>query len=220
MDQEKQAMAAYYAQRAATYDEIYTRPARQAEQEALFAQVAQLAQGQKVLELACGTGYWSKILAEHASHVVAVDCNTEMLDIAAARGIPAEKIRFVKGDVYQLPAELASEKFTLCFAAFWWSHVKRAEQEKFVQQVRAIVGSNCQLVLIDNSYVEGDSTPIARTDLDGNTHQFRKQQDGSTIEIVKNFPSDSNLRKRFSNLARDLRVHRGKYFWLLTGRLK
>lgn len=220
MDQEKQTMAAYYAQRATTYDDIYTIPARQTEQSALFAQVAQLVQGQKVLEIACGTGYWSKILAEHASEVVALDFNAEMLAIATARGLPSEKIRFVQGDAYHLPADLAAEKFTMCFAAFWWSHVKRAEQEQFIRQLRAVVGSNCQLVLIDNSYVEGDSTPIARTDLDGNTHQFRKQQDGSTVEIVKNFPSDSNLRKRFSNLGRDIRVHRSKYFWLLTCRLK
>ena len=210
----------YYAQRASSYDEIYLRPERQEEQAALFAQVAQLVAGQSVLELACGTGYWTRILAEHASHVVALDISTEMLEVAKARGLDSAKVSFQEVDICKLPPELAQQKFGVCFAAFWWSHVKRQEQDKFIQQLRAIVGSNCLLVLIDNSYVEGDSTPIARTDLDGNSHQLCKQQDGTTVEILKNFPSDSNLRKRFGALARDVRVHRSKYFWLLTCRLK
>ncbi len=210
----------YYAQRAASYDEIYQKPERQTEQNALHAQVAKLLAGQTVLELACGTGYWTRTLAEHANKVLALDINAEMLAIAKARGLDANKVSFQQADIYQLPAELAQQQFSVCFAAFWWSHVKRDSQEQFIAQLRKVVGANCLLVLIDNTYVEGESTPIARTDADGNSHQLRKQADGTTVEIVKNFPSDSNLRKRFAALARDVRVHRSEHFWMLTCRLK
>ncbi|MBI3231038.1 MAG: class I SAM-dependent methyltransferase [Burkholderiales bacterium] len=220
MEKDKQDLAAYYAQRAAHYDEIYQRPERQEQQQALLAQLTQLTAGQNVLELACGTGYWTQAMAQQAKSVLALDINPEMLAVATQRQLDPSVVRFQQADICALPDAIAAEKFSVCVAAFWWSHVKRAEQDAFIQQLRAKVGSACQLVLIDNCYVEGDSTPIARTDSDGNTYQFRKQVDGSTVEIVKNFPSDSNLRKRFASLARDVRVHRAQHFWLLTCRLK
>lgn len=220
MTTEKDKLVAYYAQRAASYDEIYQRPARQADQASLFEQVAQLAKGHDVLELACGTGYWTKTLATQANSVLALDINQDMLQMAQARQLPAEKVSFALADIYNLPASLNERKFSLCFAGFWWSHVKRSEQEAFIAQLKARVGANCQLVLIDNSYVDGDSVPIARTDAEGNTYQIRDHVDGGKTDIVKNFPSDSALRKRFANLGREIRITRLQYFWLLSCRLK
>lgn len=220
MEEDKQAMVAYYAQRAATYDEIYQRPARQPDQATLFAHVQQLARGQRVLELACGTGYWSRILAETASSVHGVDINPAMLACAQARGLDAQRVSFALANLFELPEDLAQGGYTMCFAGFWWSHVKRAEQDAFLQQLRRLLGPDCVLVLVDNSYIEGDSTPISRTDADGNTWSFRPQQDGSRVEIVKNFPSDSALKKRFAGHAREVRITRLQYFWLLSCRLK
>lgn len=52
-------LTAYYAKRAAQYERIYARPERQAELAALRMRVAGLCAGKKVLEIACGTGYWT-----------------------------------------------------------------------------------------------------------------------------------------------------------------
>ena len=70
--------------------------------------------------------------------------------------------------------------------------------------------------MFDNCYVEGDSTPIARTDSEGNTYQIRRLPDGSRHEVIKNFPSDSAIRKKMTNHARDMRITRNDYFWMLT----
>ena len=86
--------------------------------------------------------------------------------------------------------------------------------------LRSKLGKDIMLVLIDNSYVDGSSTVIARTDLEGNTHQFRTTDAGERYEVLKNFPSDSHLRKKFAHSAREIRMKRLEYYWLLSCRLK
>ena len=49
--------------------------------------------------------------------------------------------------------------------------------------------------MLDNNYVIGSSTPISRTDANGNTYQARPLQDGSTHEVLKNFPSQAELKQ-------------------------
>ncbi len=73
---------------------------------------------------------------------------------------------------------------------------------------------------MDNTYVEGINTTIARTDLEGNTHQIRTLPDGSRQEVLKNFPTDSALRKKFAASAKEIRVVRLEHYWMLTCRLK
>ena len=49
------------------------------------------------------------------------------------------------------------------------------------------------MVFFDNCYVEGSSTPLSRTDAAGNTYQSRRLDDGSTHEVLKNFPAKKAL---------------------------
>ena len=75
-------------------------------------------------------------------------------------------------------------------------------------------------MLLDNTYVEGSSTSIARTDAEGNTYQIRTAPDGQRYEVIKNFPSDSTLRKKIGSSVREIRIARLEYYWMLTCRLK
>jgi ubiquinone/menaquinone biosynthesis C-methylase UbiE len=59
-------MVAYYAKRASTYEEIYQRPERQDELLTLQVRVQELMEGHDVLELACGTGFWTEQIAASA----------------------------------------------------------------------------------------------------------------------------------------------------------
>ena len=210
-------LQAYYAQRAATYDEIYARPERHADLVHLQQRVGELLAGQKVLELACGTGYWTETAAASATHVLATDINPAMLEIARVRDLAADKVAFATADAYAPPQ---ATDCTACLAAFWWSHVARSRQAAFLGSLRTALHAQAQLILIDNVYVEGGSTPIARTDAEGNTYQIRRLPDGERHEVLKNFPTDSNLRKRLADHLKDIRIERLEYFWLLSGRFK
>ncbi|UGQ47707.1 class I SAM-dependent methyltransferase [Massilia endophytica] len=209
-------LAKYYAVHADNYENVYLKPERQADLAALKVRLAELLRGHKVLEIACGTGYWTEAFAATADSVHAVDLNPEMLAQAQARGM--QGVTFAQADAFDLPPAVG--EYTAVFAGFWWSHVKREEQERFIAQLRAKLGKDILLVLLDNCYVDGSSLPIARTDAEGNTYQLRDTAGGERFEIVKNFPTDSFLRKKLAAGVREIRIERSTYYWLLSCRLK
>jgi len=209
----------YYAQCASSYDAVYEQEDRQDDLETLQEAVAELLQGHKVLELACGSGYWTQFISIGAASVTAIDASPEMLALAAERDIDPDVVTFAHGDARSLDTVPAGQ-FTACFAAGWWSHVGRAEQDKYLALLRSKLGKDALLVLLDSNQVEGVSVPIARTDADGNTYQFRTTPAGERLEIMKNYPTDSWLRKRLSTAGREVRTERLKYYWMATCRLK
>jgi SAM-dependent methyltransferase len=210
--------AQFYAKSAALTDAIYDVPERQDDLEEMIERVAAMLDGHTVLELACGTGYWTAVLAESAERVLATDINPEMLALGQARGLPADKVQWRQVDAFDLPADLG--EFTAVFIGFWWSHIRRDQQEKFLAQLRARFGKDTLLVLLDDVYVEGSSPTVARTDLEGNTYKIETAPDGERYEIPKTYPSDSALRKRLANATREIRITRLEFYWLLSCRLK
>ncbi len=218
MNKDNSDLAAYYAKRAATYENVYDKPERQADLALLHDHVRDALCDHDVLEIACGTGYWTRDLAQTAASVLATDINPEMLDIAHAKGLPADKVKLALGDVFDLQVE--EGKFSACFGGFWWSHVRRQDQAGFLVQLREKLGKDTLLVLLDNVYVEGSSTSIARTDLEGNTYQIRTLPNGERHEVLKNFPTDSALRKKMGASVKNIRIVRLEHYWMLTGTLK
>jgi len=202
----------YYAQRAAHYEDIYQRPERQADLLDLTDHLRSWLDGKNVLEVACGTGYWTERYAPIAGSVVATDINAVMLELAGRKPALQQMVEFKLADAFDLPAG----DFDTCVAGFWWSHVKRSEQSAFLEGLQKTCGAGALLVMFDNCQVEGDSLPIARTDQEGNTFQIRRLPDGSRHEVIKNFPTDSALRKKLTGYARDIRIIRNHHFWMLT----
>jgi SAM-dependent methyltransferase len=181
-------------------------------------QLADALRGHRVLELACGTGYWTRVLAASAESVTATDINPEMIALARLRALPADMVQLRVADAVALPADIGS--YSAVFIGFWWSHIKREEQERFLARLRAALGPGILLVLLDDVYVEGSSETVARTDLEGNTYQIRIAPDGQRYEIPKSYPSDSALRKKLAASVREIKIARLDYYWLLTCRLK
>jgi SAM-dependent methyltransferase len=214
----EQQHALYYAKSASNHDRVYDKPERQDDLEAMRGHVAEVLRGHRVLELACGTGYWTRIIAETAASVVATDINEEMIAMARLRALPADKVTLRVADANALPGDLGS--FTAVFIGFWWSHVKREEVERFLARLRAVVGKDILIVLLDDCYVEGSSDTVARTDMEGNTYQIRVDGEGERYEVPKTYPSDSALRKKLASSVREIKIVRLEYYWMLTCRLK
>jgi len=210
--------AEYYAKMAEQYDAVYDLEEREDDQEDLCDHVAEALAGHIVLELACGTGFWTEIASETALSIVATDINPNLIELARTRGLPEEQVTFRVADAYNLPADLG--EFTAILVGFWWSHVARADQEKLLAHWRANFGKDIMIVLLDDTYVEGTSDTVARTDLEGNTYQIKTAPDGMRYEILKNYPSDSALRKKLASSVREIKIVRLEHFWMLRARLK
>lgn len=204
----------YYRRRAAEYEGIYAKPERQPDLARLRALVAARVAGARVLEVACGTGYWTARMARTAAGIVATDMAEETLRIAAAKGLPPERVRFELADAYALPASLGT--FDAAFAGFWWSHVPRSRIGEFLASLHARLSPGARVVLLDNRFVEGSSTPVSGFDAEGNTFQMRRIADGSAVRVVKNFPSEAELREALSPHAASLEHIELPYYWLTS----
>lgn len=208
-------MQSYYAARAREYDRVYDKPERQADIRALREWLPSVFRGKRVLEVACGTGYWTQDIAPVAAHVVAIDSAPETMEIAAAR-VPPGQVDFVVGDAYQLPLDRGP--FDAAFAGFWFSHVPKARQAEFLRGLSAAVEPDATIVLVDNRYVGGSNHPLTRTDADGNTYQARRLDDGSVHEVLKIFPSEAELRALIEGVGHSFEYRRLDHYWAVTYR--
>lgn len=206
-------LADYYAKRAKEYERIYAKPERQADLRALETRIRKMLTGRKVLELACGTGYWTDVFAPVAAQVTALDLNEEVLEIARSKQ-NAGKVQFLRGSAYEIPNQ--GRAHNALFAGFWWSHVPLEKMEAFLNSAIRSVAPGALIAFLDNRYVEGSSTPIARRDAQGNSYQARKLDDGSVHDVLKNFPAESELIQRASRHGWGANIDLLEHYWLLS----
>jgi SAM-dependent methyltransferase len=208
-------MQDYYAARAPEYDRIYAKPERQDDLRQIERWLLPLFAGASVLEVACGTGYWTQFIAPVATQVVAVDAAPDTMRIAQGR--PANQaVEFIEGDAYALTLALGGRRFQRGFAGFWFSHVPRSRVREFLLGFNAALEPGATVVLLDNLYVEGNSTPISEIDDEGNSYQARRLDDGTTHRLIKNFPSEDELRTVTAGLATQVRYQTWQYYWALS----
>jgi demethylmenaquinone methyltransferase/2-methoxy-6-polyprenyl-1,4-benzoquinol methylase len=207
-------LLAYYSARAGEYERIYARPERQPDLRRLEAWLPERVAGRRVLEVACGTGYWTGFLASRAAAVTATDASDETLAVASAKRLPPEKVVFRRADARDLPDDLGT--FDAAVACFWWSHLPARERPRFYQSLHRRLEPGARVVLVDNLYIAGSSTPIARTDAAGDTWQRRELASGESWEVLKNFPTEALLRAEAAPFAAAAEYRALDHYWLLT----
>jgi SAM-dependent methyltransferase len=198
----------YYRRRAAEYEAIYAKPERQPDLALLRERIPGKLRGARVLEVACGTGYWTQLIAGVAAHVVATDVAEEPMRIAQSKSYKQRPV-FSLTDAYALPETLG--RFDAALAVFWWSHIPRQRIAEFLASLHRRLEPGARVVLMDNLYVEGSSTALSEIDADGNTYQLRRLGDGAEVRVLKNFPSEAELR---SQLPAPLSYEAFEYYWL------
>jgi demethylmenaquinone methyltransferase/2-methoxy-6-polyprenyl-1,4-benzoquinol methylase len=218
MSTAEDAMVDYYAQRASEYESVYAKPERQADLQTMGQFLSRAFPGDRLLEVACGTGYWTQCVAKSAARILATDCNAEVIDLARRKDFGACRVEFAEADAYLLDGIRGGH--TAGFHGFWWSHVSAAKIDAFLSVFHTRLSRGAKVVMIDNAYVEGSSTPICRRDSEGNTYQVRRLQDGSEHEVLKNFPSERDLRESLSAHAADITVRFLEYFWIVEYRTR
>ena len=213
-----ESMARYYAQRAAYYERVYFKPDRQADLRRMEAWIARQFSGRRVLEIACGTGWWTAHGATRAAHWRATDLNPETMALAQAKPLPAGTVRFQTVDAYSL-SELQDETFDAAFAGFWWSHVALQRLPGWLSALHDRLADGAEVVMLDNRFVAGSSTPISRSDAEGNSYQQRALDDGSRQEVLKNFPTAEQAFAVLGPRARDPQWLAFEHYWILHYRL-
>jgi SAM-dependent methyltransferase len=201
----------YYRERAPEYDRVYEKPERQDDLRAIKAWLPHLFNGRRVLEVAAGTGYWTDVLADCAASVMATDVNPATLQQARARRSWPDTVSFAAVDAFAL--DEVEGDFDAAFVGFFWSHVRRDDLGPFLHGLWDRLASDAVVVFLDNRFVEGSNHPITRTDGQGNTYQKRRLTDGSEWEVLKNFPSEDELRLALEPHTRAITLSEWQYYW-------
>lgn len=203
-------LKAYYAARAPYYDAVYARPERAADIASLREYLPARFVNRAVLEVACGTGYWTQYIAPAASRMVATDATNEPMAFARLRP-NVENVLFVQADAYHLPAELGT--LEAAFAGLWLSHVPIEQRTAFFTSLHARLAPGSPVVLIDNAQIQCREFPLVEQDAAGNTYQRRTLRDGSVHRVLKNFPAQTELESMVAGAATLTAYHALENFW-------
>jgi demethylmenaquinone methyltransferase/2-methoxy-6-polyprenyl-1,4-benzoquinol methylase len=161
-----------------------------------------------VLELACGTGWWTQWLAQNAQHVTAVDAAEEMLALNRER-VKAGNVRYILADVFSWRPD---QKFDLVFFAFWLSHVPRDRFAAFWQVVGDSLASNGRVFFIDELGTEQSRGLETRLEEDA---VLRELEDGRQFRAVKVFYEPSVLEAKLRALGWNVEVRSAgtRFYW-------
>ena len=214
---------AYYRKRAGEYDEWWLRTGRYDHGEELNAawnaDVACVEQSLcafldarrpgRALELACGTGLFTRWLAPRVGTLLALDASPEVQAINRDR-VGADNVGY---EIVDLFAWSPGERFDFVFMSFWLSHVPADRFDQFWRTVgTALAPGGCAYVIDSGWDVTSTAKNHARPDRDGGVAQ-RKLNDGSEYRIVKIFHEPETLAARLASLGfRSDVTHTPRYF--------
>jgi 2-polyprenyl-3-methyl-5-hydroxy-6-metoxy-1,4-benzoquinol methylase len=115
-----------------------------AEHTARYLFASRFTAGRRVLDVACGVGYGSKLLAESdaLASVIGVDLSEQAVAYARLHH-PAANLSYMVGSALQLPFEAAS--FDLVVSFEFIQHI--AEQQQFLREVKRVLHPEGQLII-------------------------------------------------------------------------
>ena len=148
-----------------------------------------------VLELACGTGHWTRLLAARACSVTAVDAAPEALALARQR-VRGSPVEFIQADVF---AWQPPRRYDTVFFAFWLTHVPPARFAAFWSLVAMALAPGGRVCFLDDSdqaragerFVPYQATPAV----------WRRLRDGNEHRVVKVYYTPGELAARLAELG-------------------
>lgn len=130
-----------------------------------------------VLELACGTGIWTKELIPISHSITAIDGSAEMIQINRTKCGETE-VEYQCIDLFRWEPE---KQYDLVLFAFWLSHVPPSHLPGFLNKVVRATKPGGRVFMIDEP--RSDSN-ISGSNTEG-LYQQRTLHDGSSFRIVK-----------------------------------
>jgi len=194
---------AYYRARAEEYDQWWFRQGRYdqgpehtaqwfTEVARLQAALAEFGPSGRVLELACGTGLWSRELARYADSLTLVDSSPEVMAINATR-VEHPHVQRIQADLFEWQP---ADTYDVVFFSFWLSHVPLHRFDAFWDLVRRCLKPTGRAFFIDSLYDERSTARDHQLHGPHVTMVDRQLSDGREFRIVKVFYRAADLEHR------------------------
>lgn len=212
MTEEK--MSEYYEARASEYEQIYYRevPERRREIDEEVERFAGLCADCDLVELACGTGYWTQTACQTAKSVLASDLSMSMIVEAQKKGYSPTVPNFIRADLNRLP--FRSGQFDLVALGFWFSHHPKQDYDGLFDKIIPLLRPEGKIWMIDNNPpAEGDRNDSVGRDEFGNNYKTRWLDSGEKFVILKNYFKCEELQAIFSERFKIESLIYGRYYW-------
>ncbi len=129
-----------------------------------YAVAAALADGKRVLDIACGEGYGANLLAATAAQVIGVDIASEVI-AHARQAYRKENLIFREGSCLNIPVEDHSIDLVVSFETI--EHID--EPLAFLQEIKRVLA-------VDGALIMSSPDKAEYTDRTGATNPFHKQE--------------------------------------------
>jgi len=214
----------YYSARAPEYDEWWERRGRYdrgpdanatwfRERETVYACLRGLEMRGQVLELACGTGTWTRLLAETAEEVTALDGSPAMLAVNAAR-VASPRVRYECADLFAWEPTAAYDGVVF---GFWLSHVPPDRLDAFLAKVRRALRPGGALFFVDSRKDPLGTTNDQPLPPDEEIVLTRRLNDGRDYCIIKRFYAPAELEACLRSHQLAVTVRQTDHFFLYGG---
>ena len=152
-----------------------------------------------VLELACGTGWWTAELARPDVAVTALDSSAEAIERNRER-VRSSSVTYEQANIFDWHP---GGHFDTVFFAFWLSHVPPDRFDPFWELVDSCLGPGGRVFFVDNRWYPGYRWPRGETPPGGAAPWVAKRQlsDGRQFDIVKVFYEARELEERLAGLG-------------------
>lgn len=205
-------MHAYYSARAPHMAKNLSAPPTGQLQE-IIAELQAQAAGKAVLEIACGTGYWTRQVAPVARETLATDFSEEMLTVS--RGQQIAHAQFQREDAYRLTG-VAAGRYDFGFAMHWVSHIPLARWDEFFAGFHARLKPGAKVLLADDIRRPDDADPYYSKIATRDSYEIRRLPEGGTYEIVKTYFTPEALRELLQPYADNVEIRYERPRWWLT----
>lgn len=199
----------YYRARALEYDKWWMREGRfdrgPEANTRWFAETTELERALQrfdprgdVLELACGTGLWTRHLVDYADTLTAVDAAPEVLAVNRAR-VGDGSVTYVEADLFDW---VPQERYDACVFAFWLSHVPADRFAGFWETVAGALKPGGRVFFIDSARTERSTAADHVLPVDGGDDTMtRRLDDGREFQIIKRFYDPAELEGALAELG-------------------
>jgi SAM-dependent methyltransferase len=150
-----------------------------------------------VLELACGTGLWTRHLVDYADTLTAVDAAPEVLAINRAR-VGDASVRYLEADLFDWSPD---QRYDACVFAFWLSHVPQERFAGFWEMVASALKPGGRVLFIDSARTERSTAADHVLPSEVEDTMTRRLDDGREFQIVKRFYDPPGLERALGELG-------------------
>jgi demethylmenaquinone methyltransferase/2-methoxy-6-polyprenyl-1,4-benzoquinol methylase len=207
---------AYYRARAAEYDAWWFRTGRfdrgpasnaawradVAVVERAVADMLEATRPSRIVELACGTGLFTRHLAPRADQVTAIDAAPEVIAINRKR-VAAPNVRYVEANLFDWQPQ---QRYDCVFMSFWLSHVPPARFASFWTTVRQALAPDGFAYVVDSAHDPTSTAADHPTPDRAAGIVTRRLDDGREFRIVKVFHEPAPLAASLAALGFAARI--------------